>query len=66
MVGGEGFEPSKSKTADLQSAPFGHSGIHPFYVRCHSGRDVWRDKGRRRALQAGIYPPLRRLRLPVT
>ncbi len=32
MVGGEGFEPSKSKTADLQSAPFGHSGIHPFTV----------------------------------
>jgi hypothetical protein len=29
VVGGEGFEPSKSKTADLQSAPFGHSGIHP-------------------------------------
>ena len=32
MVGGEGFEPSKSKTADLQSAPFGHSGIHPLTV----------------------------------
>ena len=32
VVGGEGFEPSKSKTADLQSAPFGHSGIHPFTV----------------------------------
>ena len=29
MVEGEGFEPSKSKTADLQSAPFGHSGIPP-------------------------------------
>jgi hypothetical protein len=29
MVGREGFEPSKSKTADLQSAPFGHSGIYP-------------------------------------
>ena len=26
---GEGFEPSKSLTTDLQSAPFGHSGIHP-------------------------------------
>ncbi len=26
--GGEGFEPSKSMTADLQSAPFGRSGTH--------------------------------------
>ncbi len=29
MVVGEGFEPSKSVTADLQSAPFGRSGIPP-------------------------------------
>ena len=29
IVGGDGFEPPKSKTADLQSAPFGHSGIRP-------------------------------------
>ena len=29
VVGGDGFEPPKSKTADLQSAPFGHSGIRP-------------------------------------
>ncbi len=29
MVVGEGFEPSKYKTADLQSAPFGHSGTPP-------------------------------------
>ena len=28
-VDGEGFEPSKSETADLQSDPFGHSGTHP-------------------------------------
>ena len=27
--GGEGFEPSKSMTADLQSAPFGRSGTPP-------------------------------------
>ena len=26
---GGGFEPPKSVTTDLQSAPFGHSGIHP-------------------------------------
>ena len=29
MVVGEGFEPSKSVTADLQSAPFGRLGIPP-------------------------------------
>lgn len=29
MVVGEGFEPSKSMTTDLQSAPFNHSGIPP-------------------------------------
>ncbi len=30
MVVGEGFEPSKAVLeADLQSAPFGHSGIPP-------------------------------------
>ena len=32
MVGGDGFEPSKSVTADLQSAPFGHSGTYPYEV----------------------------------
>lgn len=29
MVEGEGFEPSKSKTSDLQSDPFGRSGTPP-------------------------------------
>ena len=29
-MGGEGFEPSKAMPADLQSVPFGHSGIHPY------------------------------------
>ena len=29
---GEGFEPSKALPTDLQSAPFGHSGIHPGYM----------------------------------
>ncbi len=28
-MGSGGFEPPKSKTADLQSAPFGHSGNCP-------------------------------------
>ena len=30
VVGEDGFEPSKSKTTDLQSAPFGRSGIPPY------------------------------------
>ena len=29
LVGEDGFEPSKSKTTDLQSAPFGRSGTLP-------------------------------------
>ena len=29
MVGGDGFEPSKSETTDLQSVAFGHSAILP-------------------------------------
>ncbi len=29
---GEGFEPSKAVPTDLQSAPFGHSGTHPFML----------------------------------
>ena len=29
LVEGGGFEPPKSATADLQSAPFGHSGTLP-------------------------------------
>ena len=32
MVGRDGFEPSKSVTADLQSAPFGHSGTYPLFT----------------------------------
>ena len=31
MVEGDGFEPSKAVPADLQSAPFGHSGTPPGY-----------------------------------
>ncbi len=29
IMGGGGFEPPKQIAADLQSVPFGHSGIHP-------------------------------------
>ena len=32
MVGEGGFEPPKSLTTDLQSAPFGHSGIPPYSI----------------------------------
>ena len=31
MVGKGGFEPPKSATTDLQSAPFGRSGISPLW-----------------------------------
>ena len=30
LVGEAGFEPAKSWTTDLQSAPFGRSGIPPY------------------------------------
>ena len=29
LMGRDGFEPSKQVAADLQSVPFGHSGIYP-------------------------------------
>ena len=32
LVGAGGFEPPKSSTTDLQSAPFGHSGTPPYEV----------------------------------
>ena len=31
IMDGGGFEPPKQFAADLQSVPFGHSGIHPKY-----------------------------------
>ena len=39
-VGADGFEPPKSKTADLQSAPFGHSGTHPSFKE-HLSFDIF-------------------------
>ncbi len=33
MVEGGGFEPPKAMPADLQSAPFGHSGTPPIKER---------------------------------
>ena len=32
MVGRQGFEPWKPMAADLQSAPFVHSGTCPFHI----------------------------------
>ncbi len=34
QMDGGGFEPPKQFAADLQSVPFGHSGIHPRQVKC--------------------------------
>ncbi len=45
MVVGEGFEPSKSMTADLQSAPFGRSGTH-HGVMLFTGLLPYREAGR--------------------
>ena len=36
LVGGDGFEPPKASPADLQSAPFGHSGNHPLLLNNQS------------------------------
>ena len=39
LVGRGGFEPPKSKTSDLQSDPFGRSGICPFIKLCCGAGD---------------------------
>ena len=39
LVEGDGFEPSKSSTTDLQSAPFGHSGTPPQSIKIKNGAD---------------------------
>ena len=38
-MGRDGFEPSKQVAADLQSVPFGHSGIHPYGIVFHKADD---------------------------
>ncbi len=40
MVEGDGFEPSKAEPADLQSAPFGHSGTPPGYFSFQFVKDL--------------------------
>ena len=42
-MGEDGFEPSKHEATDLQSAPFGHSGILPY--------EIWME------LVDGLEPP---------
>ena len=37
-MGEDGFEPSKHEATDLQSAPFGHSGILPYSIENGAGR----------------------------
>lgn len=39
MVEGAGFEPAKAEPADLQSAPFGHSGTPPTNFKVGAGRE---------------------------
>ena len=45
---GGGFEPPKQVAADLQSVPFGHSGIHP----CHISLTVMNDTTTQNKMQA--------------
>ena len=45
-MGEDGFEPSKLKATDLQSAPFGHSGTPPYEVERWSW---WTDSNPRPA-----------------
>ena len=37
LVEGDGFEPSKAQLTDLQSAPFGHSGIPRYFDGASEG-----------------------------
>ena len=41
VMDGEGFEPSKASPADLQSVPFGHSGIHPWMNLLYTKKKVF-------------------------
>ena len=47
-MGRDGFEPAKQVAADLQSVPFGHSGIHP----CHISLTVMNDTTTQNKMQA--------------
>ena len=41
MVEGGGFEPPKAEPADLQSAPFGHSGTPPRVQAAYFAEVIW-------------------------
>ena len=45
-MGGGGFEPPKQFAADLQSVPFGHSGIHPYklYIKLYTASHISMQK----------------------
>ena len=49
MVGEDGFEPSKASPADLQSVPFGRSGIPPYLICPFADWSWWTDSNPRPA-----------------
>ena len=79
LVEGDGFEPSKSSTADLQSAPFSHSGTLPYWGEARFW-SWWADLNRQPAdyksaalpielhqhvvPQSGIEPPTQGFSVP--
>ena len=48
-MGEGGFEPPKSVTTDLQSAPFGRSGTLPYLIICKKKWSWWTDSNPRPA-----------------
>ena len=54
-MGGGGFEPPKQVAADLQSVPFGHSGIRPYSIY-----SLYREnaQSRNRTSDTRIFSPL--------
>lgn len=59
LVGEAGFEPAKAEPPDLQSGPFGHSGIPPLLLDARFDRSPinrpWRVKRSRRR-ESGLLP----------
>ena len=54
-MGRGGFEPPKQFAADLQSVPFGHSGIHPYFVKWDlQGSNLWPSACKADALPAEL------------
>jgi hypothetical protein len=45
-VGRAGFEPTKASPIDLQSTPFGHSGISPYLKKLKNERFIFTLIGR--------------------